>query len=192
MIPPSKVQPMGGAVIAELRTAIRHSVQHSRDHRFLYRLFCVLLLAEGHSPQKVAEWLGEHARTLERWRKRYQEQGTEGLRDDTSPGRPPKLRPEQFNAVMHDLTRPAYLYGFSTEKWQGKVLKEHLARNYDIDISLRQCQRLLKQAKQGPAKSSRPIPEFAASTGPRRPNDIDESADFQELISPRCRLPGWR
>lgn len=157
MIPPIKVVPLNGTSVAELRTAIRQKVQHSRDHRFLYRLFCVLLLAEGQSPQQVAEWLGEHARTLERWRKRFVEQGTDGLRDDTSPGRPPKLNPEQLNEVLADLTQPAYLFGFSSEKWQGKVLREHLKRRYDVDISLRQCQRLLKQAKLAArAQKSRP------------------------------------
>ncbi len=147
MIPPSKVIRMNGTNVAELRTAIRQKVQHSRDHRFLYRLFCVLLLAEGHSPQKVAEWLGEHGRTLERWRKRFMEQGTDGLRDDTSPGRPPKLNPEQLHEVLADLKQPAYLFGFSSEKWQGKILREHLKQHYEVNISLRQCQRLLKQAK---------------------------------------------
>lgn len=147
MIPPSKITLLNGTSVAEIRTAIRQSVQHSRDHRYLYRLFCVLLLAEGRSPQQVAEWLGEHARTLERWRKRFVEQGTEGLRDDTSPGRPPKLNPEQLNAVLGDLNQPAYMFGFSSAKWQGKLLREHLKERYEVDISLRQCQRLLKRAK---------------------------------------------
>lgn len=147
MTPPSDVGPFNGNSVAELRTAIRQKVQHSRDHRYFYRLFCVLLLVEGHRPQKVAEWLGEHARTLERWRKRFVEQGTEGLREDTSPGRPPKLKPEQLHAVSGDLNQPAHLFGFSSDKWQGKWLREHLKRSYKVDISLRQCQRLLKQAK---------------------------------------------
>jgi len=157
MSPPSKV-PMNGSVVAELRTAIRHKVQHSRDHRFLYRLLCVLLLAEGNSPQKVAEGLGEHARTLERWRKRFQERGTDGLRDHPSPGRPPKLGPKQLNAVKHDLTEPAYLFGFSSENWQGNILKKHLRQNYSVDISLRQYQRLLAQAAAETVQASSTIP----------------------------------
>ncbi len=31
MIPPRKAQPMDSTSVAELRTAIRHKVQHSRD-----------------------------------------------------------------------------------------------------------------------------------------------------------------
>ncbi|MFM1892251.1 MAG: hypothetical protein RLZ44_1328 [Pseudomonadota bacterium] len=157
MIPPRKPKSMDNTSIAELRTAIRHKVQHSREHRFLYRLFCVLLLAEGHGPQQVADWLGEHARTLERWRKRYLEKGVDGLVDETSPGRPPKLEPEQFEAVAADIAQPPYAFGFSADRWQGKLLCEHLEQRYGVQISLRQCQRLLKQlrAKTAPRKAAR-------------------------------------
>lgn len=147
MIPPRKAQPMDSTSVAELRTAIRHKVQHSRDHRFLYRLFCVLLLAEGHGPQQVADWLGEHARTLERWRKRFQDKGVDGLLDETSPGRPPKLEREQLEAVAADLEQPPYVFGFGADEWAGKLLCEHLSQRYDVSISLRQCQRLLKQLR---------------------------------------------
>ena len=150
MTPPRKLQPMSVANVAELRTAIRQRVQHSRDHRFLYRLFCVLLLAEGHGAQAVADWMGEHARTLERWRKRFIEKGLDGLVDETSPGRPPRLSPAQLRAAAVDLRQPPYAFGFAAERWQGKYLREHLARRYAIDMSLRQCQRLLKHLRQQP------------------------------------------
>ena len=146
---------MDSTSIAELRTAIRHKVQHSRDHRYLYRLFCVLLLAEGHGPQQVADWLGEHARTLERWRKRYLEKGVDGLVDETSPGRPPKLEREQFAAVAADIAQPPYVFGFSADRWQGKLLCEHLRQRYEVQISLRQCQRLLKQLRDESERQAR-------------------------------------
>lgn len=153
MTPPRKTEPMDSTSVAELRTAIRHRVQHSRDNRFLYRLFCVLLVAEGHGPQTVADWMGEHARTLERWRKRFQLNGVDGLFDETSPGRPPKLSAEQVTGVADDLAQPPYVFGFGADQWQGKYLKDHLRRRFDIDISLRQCQRLLKQLKALPKPS---------------------------------------
>jgi transposase len=171
MAPPRKAQPMDSASVAELRTAIRHRVQHSRENRFLYRLFCVLLLAEGHSPQTVADWMGEHARTLERWRKRFQDNGIDGLLDETSPGRPPKLTPDQLDRVAADLAQPPYVFGFSAEKWQGKFLREHLALRYHVDISLRQCQRLLKHVKQ------RATPDH------RRAEPESESEDDEPAVS---------
>ena len=73
---------MESTEIAKLRSAVRQHVSASREQRFCYRALCVLLIAEGHRPNQVAEWLGEHTRTLERWRKRFVDNGLDGLIDE--------------------------------------------------------------------------------------------------------------
>ncbi|MDJ0741325.1 MAG: helix-turn-helix domain-containing protein [Gammaproteobacteria bacterium] len=134
--------------IAALRNAVRQHVSASREQRFCYRALCVLLIAEGHKPNQVAEWLGEHTRTLERWRKRFVDNGLNGLMDETSPGRPPKLSTAEWNRLKLELEQPPGAYGLDAKKWQGKTLQQHLAERYGIEFSLRQCQRLLKQYRQ--------------------------------------------
>ena len=142
---------MDASEIAKLRNAVRQHVSASREQRFCYRALCVLLIAEGHRPNQVAEWLGEHTRTLERWRKRFADNGLNGLMDETSPGRPPKLSTDEWQRLQGELGQPPATYGLDGKKWQGKLLKAHLAARYGIDFSLRQCQRLLKQYRQRPA-----------------------------------------
>ena len=99
-------------------------------------------------PHQVAEWLGEHTRTLERWRKRFVDNGLDGLIDETSPGRPPKLSNDEWRRLQLELAKSPGTYGLEGKKWQGKVLQAHLSTHYGIDFSLRQCQRLLKQFRQ--------------------------------------------
>jgi transposase len=134
--------------IAELRNAVRQHVSTSREQRFCYRALCVLLIAEGHRPNQVAEWLGEHTRTLERWRKRFVDNGLNGLMDETSPGRPPKLSNTEWMRLKKELEYPPGEFGLDGKKWQGKTLQQHLENRYGIEFSLRQCQRLLKQHRQ--------------------------------------------
>lgn len=141
---------MDTSEIAKLRNAVRQHVSGSREQRFCYRALCVLLIAEGHKPNQVAEWLGEHTRTLERWRKRFVDNGLEGLMDETSPGRPPKLSSDEWKRLQLDLGQAPSNFGLEGKKWQGKLLQTHLASHYGIDFSLRQCQRLLKQYRQRP------------------------------------------
>jgi transposase len=136
--------------IAKLRNAVRQHVSASREQRFCYRALCVLLIAEGHRPTEVAEWLGEHTRTLERWRKRFTDNGIEGLMDETSPGRPPKLSSDEWKQLQLELAQPPERFGLEGGKWQGKLLQAHLSERYNIEFSLRQCQRLLKQSRQRP------------------------------------------
>jgi len=145
---------MDTSEIAKLRNAVRQHVSTSREQRFCYRALCVLLIAEGHRPNQVAEWLGEHTRTLERWRKRFVDNGLEGLIDETSPGRPPKLSSEEWKRLRIELDQPPATYGLDGKKWQGKLLQNHLTTRYGIDFSLRQCQRLLKQYRQRPAETA--------------------------------------
>lgn len=142
---------MDTAEIAELRNAVRQHVSGSREQRFCYRALCVLLIAEGHRPNQVADWLGEHTRTLERWRKRFVDNGLDGLIDETSPGRPPKLSSDEWKRLQTDLAQSPTQFGLDGRKWQGKLLQTHLATHYGIDFSLRQCQRLLKQHRQRPS-----------------------------------------
>ena len=137
--------------IAKLRNAVRQQVSASRERRFCYRALCVLLIAEGHRPNQVADWLGEHTRTLERWRKRFIDNGLNGLMDETSPGRPPKLSGDEWKRLQADLGQPPSTFDLDGRKWQGKLLQTHLAKHYGIDFSLRQCQRLLKQYRQRPS-----------------------------------------
>jgi transposase len=139
---------MDTSEIAKLRNAVRQHVSGSREQRFCYRALCVLLIAEGQRAHQVAEWLGEHTRTLERWRKRFAENGLNGLIDETSPGRPPKLSGDEWKRLQVELGQPPARFGLEGKKWQGKLLRAHLTARYGIDFSLRQCQRLLKQYRQ--------------------------------------------
>jgi transposase len=137
--------------IAKLRNAVRQHVSSSREQRYCYRALCVLLIAEGHRPNQVAEWLGEHTRTLERWRKRFADNGLDGLMDETSPGRPPRLSSDEWKRLQCELAQLPAAFGLEGKKWQGKLLQTHLSTQYGIDFSLRQCQRLLKQYRQRPS-----------------------------------------
>lgn len=132
---------------AILRTAIRRKTQQSRDNRLVYRMVCMLLLDLGHAPQQVADWFGEHPRTLDRWRRRFDAEGVAGLRDETSPGRPPRLSAEQIGELRADIDLPPYTFGYSANSWRGKVLQAHIERRYGVEISLRHCQRLLKKMR---------------------------------------------
>ncbi len=153
---------------ASLRTEIRRKTQQSRDNRLLYRMVCMLLLAEGHSPQSLAEWFGEHPRTLDRWRKRFEDKGIAGLRDETSPGRPPRLSNEQTKELEAEIQLPPYTFGYSANRWRGKVLQTHIERRYGAEISLRHCQRLLKQMR----SPGGDVDEASASSDPaEQPND---------------------
>ena len=134
-----------------VRELIHASIKSSCEQRFLHRLHCVLLVAEGRSCYEVARWFGEDARTIERWVHALGEHGMEGLRERHSGGRPTKLAGEQVRRLMLDLQRPPRVYGYPQPEWSGKGLALHLEGRFGIKLSARQCQRMMRRLEDGGA-----------------------------------------
>ncbi len=128
----------------ELRRQLRHEVCRNHDSHFLHRLHCVLLISEGHSCCEVADWFGENSRTIERWVRRLQEHGVEGLKDAEHPGRPTKLTTTQLDDLWEDIESPPWAYGYRHPIWSGRLLAAYVERKFAVKLSVRQCQRLLK------------------------------------------------
>jgi len=128
-----------------LISACKEETTRNRESRFLHRLHCVLLVAQGCNCYQVAGWFGEHPCTVERWVHYFHEYDLEGLRDEQKTGRPRKVRDDQLKRLQGDIsTNPSEL-GYNQHGWNGKLLKTHLEHGYGIELSVRQCQRLLRQ-----------------------------------------------
>src|SRR5262245_54108285 len=81
---------------AEQRAALRQLVRaHSTPQALALRARIVLRAAEADQPtnQRIAAELGCDHDTVAAWRKRYVEEGLDGLRDRPRPGRPPVFSP---------------------------------------------------------------------------------------------------
>jgi transposase len=104
------------------------------------RLFALRKILLGQSQKSVALEIGKAERTLDRWGKRYEAEGAEGLRNRPKPGRPRKkwLRGKQAGKILA-LRRK---YG-----WGAEVLKAHAKKMFGIDASLYSIRQLLKRKK---------------------------------------------
>ena len=60
----------------------------------------ILLAAEEWSNQEIADELGVHRGTVGRWRKRFVEDGLDGLVDTPRPGAPRKITDEDIERVI--------------------------------------------------------------------------------------------
>lgn len=128
-----------------LQSVIKEEVFHSHESRFLHRLHCILLLGHGFSCYQLAQWFDEHPRTVERWAHNFLNFGIEGLRDEKKTGRPSKVRDDQFKQLRSEILKDPCAFGYSQNTWDGKLMKIHLLHNHDVNLSVRQCQRLLHQ-----------------------------------------------
>lgn len=147
----------GTNCIVKLQREIRRNHQARYDHR----LHAVLLVMRGMSCQEVGRLLGDSARALQYWVRRFEEQGLSGLHERDKPGRPSRLGAELMLDLEKILRGKPSEYGFDSEKWNAKFLSEYLAQNCGVSLSLRQCQRLLRQAGLGSSRLSVATATFA-------------------------------
>lgn len=125
--------------------AIQQEISRSDESRYDHRLHGLLLVSNGQSCQQVAELFGEDRRTVQRWVKRFEAQGLDGLREGEHTGRPASLDARKWAALGRDLRRNPRAFGHASHLWDGKLLSEHLRIRYGVSLGVRQCQRIFGQ-----------------------------------------------
>jgi len=128
-----------------MRIAIQQEIARSDESRYDHRLHGLLLITGGQSCQQVAELFGGDRRTVQRWVKRFETRGLEGMREGERPGRPATLDARQWVALGRDLRRDPEEFGHAGHLWDGKLLSEHLCVRYGVTLGVRQCQRIFGQ-----------------------------------------------
>ncbi len=143
-----------------MRIAIQQEISRSDEFRYDHRLHGLLLLTSGQSCQQIADLFGEDRRTVQRWVKRFEEDGLEGMRDAERPGRPACLDAKQWDSLGRDLRRSASDFGHVGHLWDGKLLSAHLKQRYKITLGVRQCQRIFREMD---FRLRKPRPQVAQS-----------------------------
>jgi hypothetical protein len=86
-----------------MQLAIRQEIERSEESRYDHRLHGVLLVSNGYSCTEVGQLLGQAATTVQRWVRRFEQSGFDGLREGERPGRPRALDESQWPRIEADL-----------------------------------------------------------------------------------------
>jgi transposase len=125
-----------------MQVAIQQEILRSEDSRYDHRLHGVLLVSKGMSCYQAGEFLGHDATTVQRWVHDFNANGFSGLYDKERPGRPTSLNVRQWEKLGKDLRKHPKTFGYVQNLWDGKLLAHHLKSQYNIEVGVRQCQRI--------------------------------------------------
>jgi transposase len=128
-----------------LKAILKHENKRNAETRFLHRLHCATLVGQGFSCYQVAAWFGENPRTIERWIHVAEEAGIEALKNKQGIKRTSKLKNEQYSQIIKDIQKDPRTLGYDKKVWTGRLLQTHVHHRFDIELGVRQCQRILKQ-----------------------------------------------
>ena len=112
----------------------------SFSSRFYLRVLVVMMVLSGSKISRISGLLGVSRMSISTWVKIADEKGFDALQTQKHEGRPPKLTAEQKEEIDHALQSDPNQYGYKI--WDGPSLSAYIKSTYDIELSVRQCQRL--------------------------------------------------
>jgi transposase len=127
-----------------MQIAVQQEIQRSEESRYDHRLHGVLLVSHGMSCTRVAGYLGQSPVTVQRWIQRFNDKGFAGLTEGERCGRPRRISDVQWEQLEQALRSSPRTHGYAQNLWDGKLLSHHLRTTCDVELGVRQCQRLFR------------------------------------------------
>ena len=124
-----------------------HGVLRSRTPRLDTRMGSNMTPSKGLNCYKTAAIWGQSPRAVEYWVKRFSREELPTVKPRRGPGRPPALSDQQMEYLFADLDKGPESVGFHSTRWTGPLLKRYLGEYYGVRMTVRHCQRLIKQAE---------------------------------------------
>jgi transposase len=131
--------------------SIKKEIQNylkSPNGRFIHRLHGILLMLESpdYNCDHVGVLFGNSPRTISNWVHKINETGRiDSLIDVPRSGRKPRLSQEQEQQIKKALLNTPELSGVDANQWDGKTLSFYIQQTFNMELKVRQCQRLMKK-----------------------------------------------
>jgi transposase len=164
--------------------ALQDEIRRSNSSRYDHRLHGVLLVAHGMSCPDVGRLLGDAARTVENWVNRFEQRGFAGLVEQERSGRPSRLNQAQLEEIQRVLREVPAKAGVEAGLWDGKSLSAFLLQRFQIQLKVRQCQRLFRQLG---FRFRKPRPLVAPGTPEARATHAERKAAHKKTPGPGRR-----
>ncbi|HME51502.1 MAG TPA: winged helix-turn-helix domain-containing protein [Candidatus Lokiarchaeia archaeon] len=116
-----------------------------RDGRMKERYHAIALMLEGNNAREAADALHLSRNTTWEWAIAYDEEGLEGLKRESPPGRTPRLSKEEKDLLKADLLINPRELGYDFSIWDGKSISHHIDRRFNRHLSVRGVQQMVKK-----------------------------------------------
>ena len=123
---------------------LQDEIRRSEEAKYDHRLHAMLLIANGMRCPQAATMLGDSERTVRYWVQQFNEEGLQGLIDSERLGRSSRLSDRHMDQIGQTLRQSPNEVGMAGGIWDGKTLSAYIKKNYEMDIGVRQSQRLFR------------------------------------------------
>lgn len=119
----------------DARLLLVHTMKTSAERRLRGRCQALLMATRGRPHVQIADDLGVHVRTIQRWLNAYQTQGLAGLRIRWASGWAPRIPEGLAAAILGWTTKGPAGCGLDRANWTYAELAAHLYRTHGLAVS---------------------------------------------------------
>src|SRR5512144_562708 len=164
---------------ARQRQALLDRYRKDHDPEVRFRAHILLLLADGHTWATVCTLLFCSSRTIDRWVKRFRQEGVDGLAGHKT-GRPFRFAADWVQVVVAWVTTTApTAFGFLRSRWCCEAVAVLMRELHQVEVSRETVRRWLHR---GNLVYRRPRPTL-------KPKDPDRQAKLDTLRQLLAKLP---
>lgn len=122
---------------------IQKEINATRDPKYANRLHGLLLISsQNMTYPEAANHLGKARNTTLVWVNKFNKDGFKALIDKERSGRHPRLTEEEMEKLKVTLKSSPQEVGISRNIWDGKTLSQHISKEFNVQLGVRQCQKL--------------------------------------------------
>ena len=122
---------------------IQKEINTTQDLKYANRLHGLLLISsQNMTCPEAANHLGKARNTTLVWVNKFNKDGLKALIDKERSGRPPRLTEEEMEKLKVILKSSPEETGISRNIWDGKTLSEYISKEFNVQLGVRQCQKL--------------------------------------------------
>ena len=114
---------------------------NSAHERLLHRLHCVAIVLKGYSASEVARIYKDSPRAVAYWVTSFKQDGLEGVKEESRPGRPSKLNATQFKKLQTLIKKSKG----KSKRENSDMLASYILKEFKISLTPRQCWRILNR-----------------------------------------------
>jgi len=113
---------------------LRRFAAKSGDGSQVRRLLAIALVLEGYSRTEAAELSGMDRQTLRDWVHRYNDEGIDGLKSRSAPGRAPVLTEEKLAELKALVIQGPDPMTHQVVRWRCVDLRAEVARRFSVEV----------------------------------------------------------
>ncbi len=139
--------PAKGHLSSTEKKNLQQAVKTEENPKIRERALMLLLLNDGKTYEKIAEFVGCSLRRVAYWCVHGDPNNLETLEDGRAKGNYSKASKEYIERLLKIIDKEPKEFGYEFGRWTGKRLSEHLEKETGIKLSKSQVSRILSQEK---------------------------------------------